>query len=162
MKNLSVFSENQVATFKAVASEVKVKTENRTAEKWVDELLNSLQKADRKTLSKQQIAVLNTLNEHEHAVNRDLRIQAITPDKPGICEVIKIEACKSTEKSPLNVDTVAKQLSKQFNRDIKKMKQRVKSQCSYYLRKEHGILMSKIDASNYYCENPNFAKTKLK
>lgn len=162
MKNLSVFSEKQVATFVNVANEVKVKTEKRTAEKWLNDLFTVLRESDRKTLSKPQIAVLNTLQENDRAEKRALRIQDYSPSKPGICEVIKIAACKSTEKAPVNVDSLAETLAKQFGKDVKKMKQRAKSQFSYYLKKEHGILMKKVDAANWYCLNPDFAKTKVK
>lgn len=162
MKNLSVFSDKQVATFNNVANEMKVVTKNRTTEKWVNDLYKTLQAKTRKELTTQQIAVLNTLIDNDRAEKRALRIQDYTPSKPGICEVIKVAACKATEKNPLNVETVAKQLAKQFNRDVKKMKQRVKTQCSYYLKKEHGILMSKVNANEWYCQNPEFAKTKIK
>lgn len=162
MKNLSVFSEKQVETFANVASELKVKTEKRTVEKWLNELYGVLKDKTRKELTKQQIAVLNTLQENERAEQRALRIQDYSPSKPGICEVIKIEACKATEKNPADVNSIAEQLSKQFNRDLKKMQQRVKSQFSYYLKKEHGILMEKKDATHWFCKNPEYAKTKVK
>ena len=57
--NSTLFSEKQIVTFKQVAEQSGVKTNNRTAEKWLTDLFETLKEKQEKNPTEK--AVYNTL-----------------------------------------------------------------------------------------------------
>lgn len=163
--NSTLFSEKQIATFKQVAEKQGIKTNNRTAEKWLTDLFETLKAVPEKDST--QKAVFNTLISMQYVETRQYRVTTIDEKgrNNGVCEAIKKAGILSTKTNPVNVKTLAAELSAKFNKDLNKTVQNIRNQfrpLTGYMFKEHGVKMAKIDADTFYCENPDFAKLRLK
>lgn len=162
--NATLFSEKQIATFKQVAEQSGVKTNNRTAEKWLTDLFDTLKsKAEKNPTEK---AVFNTLVSMQYVETRQYRVTTIDENgrNNGVMQAIKLAGINATKTNPVNVKNLAAELSVKFNKDLNKTVQNIRNQfrpLTGYMAKEHGVKMGKIDADNFYCENPDFAKLRL-
>lgn len=163
--NSTLFTEKQITTFKQVAEQSGVKTNNRTAEKWLTDLFETLKEKQEKTPTEK--AVYNTLVSMQYVETRQYRITTIDEKgrNNGVCEAIKKAGINATKANPVNVKSLAAELSAKFNKDLNKTVQNIRNQfrpLTGYMFKEHGVKMAKIDADNFYCTNPAFAKLRLK
>lgn len=162
--NASLFTEKQVATFKQVAETSGIKTNNRTAEKWLTDLFDTLKsKAEKNPTEK---AVYNTLVSMQYVETRQYRVTTIDENgrNNGVMQAIKLAGINATKTNPVNVKNLAAELSVKFNKDLNKTVQNIRNQfrpVTGYMAKEHGVKMGKIDADTFYCENPDFAKLRL-
>lgn len=162
--NSTLFSEKQIATFKQVAESTGVKTNNRTAEKWLTDLFETLKgKAEKNSTEK---AVFNTLVSMQYVETRQYRVTTINEKgrNNGVMQAIKLAGINATKTNPVNVKNLAAELSAKFNKDLNKTVQNIRNQfrpVTGYMAKEHGVKMDKIDADNFYCTNPDFAKLRL-
>lgn len=163
--NANLFSEKQISTFKQVAEQSGVKTNNRTAEKWLVDLFETLKAKQEKNPTEK--AVYNTLVSMQYVETRKYRVTTIDEKgrNNGVMQAIKLAGINSTKTNPVNVKTLAADLSAKFNKDLNKTVQNIRNQfrpLTGYMFKEHGVKMNKIDADNFYCENSDFAKLRLK
>ena len=160
----TTLTEKQVATFKQVAENLKIKTEKRTVEKWLNELFETLKLKEGKDTTEK--AVFNTLVSAQYVETRKYRVTTIDPDgrNNGVCEAIKLAGINATKNNPVNVKSLAAELSVKFNKDLGKTLQNIRNQfrpVTGYMAKEHGVQMEKLTPDEFYCKNPDFAKLRL-
>lgn len=162
--NSTLFTEKQISTFKQIAESTGVKTEKRTAEKWLTDLFETLKGKTEKTSTEK--AVFNTLVSMQYIETRKYRVTTIDEKgrNNGIMQAIKLAGINATKTAPVNVKTLAAELSAKFNKDLNKTVQNIRNQfrpLTGYMFKEHGVKMAKLNPDEFYCENPDFAKLRM-